>query len=123
MSDLAVREPHKLREPAAANALFEETWGSAPGVSPMGAEQRRTLSRASSAPPPVHVPADAVTALSVHERLSVRDGLPVVGSVDSPTLLTSRLPQPDFVRRHTPPGTAEADVRRAGKPCADRDSA
>ncbi|MGW0534006.1 GNAT family N-acetyltransferase [Streptomyces sp. NPDC003032] len=46
MSDLDVRELHELRELAAANALFEEIWGSAPGASPMGTEQMRALSHA-----------------------------------------------------------------------------
>ncbi|QEV21621.1 GNAT family N-acetyltransferase [Streptomyces alboniger] len=222
MSELAVRELHKLRELAAASALFEEIWGSAPGASPMGTEQMRALSHAGnyvagafadgrlvgasvaffaapvgqalhshvtgalsghaagpalkwhqrawalsrglstitwtfdplvrrnahfnlaklgarpveyltgfygslddainggddtdralvawdlshpaeapSAPPPVRVPADAVTALSV------RDGLPVLGTVDSPTLLVDVPPDIEALRR-SDPGAAKA---------------
>ncbi|MEU5579142.1 GNAT family N-acetyltransferase [Streptomyces huasconensis] len=221
MSTLQVREVRELTELAAVDALFERIWGTAPGASPMGAEQMRALSHAgnyvagafadgrlvgasvaffaapigqtlhshvtgalpgyaaglalkrhqrdwalarglsritwtydplvrrnahfnlaklgarpveyltrfygrlddsinggddtdralvaweltgpgpAAVPPPARVPADAVTALSV------RDGLPVVGRLDSPALLVDVPPDIEALRR-TDPGAAKA---------------
>ncbi|MFH8562377.1 GNAT family N-acetyltransferase [Streptomyces sp. NPDC017988] len=54
-----------------------------------------------ASPPPVRVPAGAVTALSV------QDGLPVVGRLDAPALLVEVPPDIEALRR-TDPGAAKA---------------